>query len=690
MLIKTMFDISRRKKRLPLVLVFCSWFLWASCSSGRKEEGPARGGDYSAEMSAEPAEAHLFEGGAHGFRLRLRNSGKTEWSSEGRNPCFVSYHILDEAGRALKFENARTPLPNPVRPGERIILSVKVKAPLKSGDYRLEFDLVREGLAWFKDYGSRPLVIPLQVEEIPWTGVTRAESDIPELMELQKLIRITLETDTVEFEGRTGKVRGFAAGAGYPQIWLRDAATIIPASRFFYPDAFLVSWLEEHLAFQKADGGLEDWVDFQGESDKNTVETDQEASAVQSAYQVFLLKGKGWLEKKVAGEPVIGRLERAIDFLFQKRFDGERGLIIGAHTADWGDVDPEDADQKAIYADEKTRWTSDIYDQSMCYESCGGMAAMFSALGMREKSEYWLRKAASLRDAADRHLWQEDRGFYRVHIHLDPFPHDFDESAMFAMGGNAQAVISGLAGPAKASRIIRAALDRQNEYQISSISGSLLPPYPAGFFRHPAMDEPYEYQNGGQWDWFGGRLILAMFDNGFDAQAKEKLIEIARKNIRNGGLFEWDTKDGAGRGSDYYAGSAGSLARALYEGYFGFKLGEKNLVLEPHLGTDDARVRLCLPSSGLVLSYENRTRRPENKILFSYESNYSGPAEVRLLVPRTFFEAAGRETVKKYLEVRKDGLSHPFRWLSRDQDDFIVIDTDLGKHSLEMALKSGQ
>jgi Mannosylglycerate hydrolase MGH1-like glycoside hydrolase domain len=687
---KIMAEIGRWKKSLLLIFFFGSWLFWTGCSSDRKAEGRARGDDYSAKIEANLTGIHLYEGGAEEVRLRLKNSGKMEWSSQGQNPSLVCYHILDDEGGVLKFDNVRTALPNPVRPGEEITLPVRVKAPLKAGNYRLEFDLVREGIAWFKDTGSPTLVMPLQVGEMPWTGVTRVESSIPEFMDLQKLIRITLDNDAVEFEGRTGKVQGFTAGAGYPQIWLRDAATIIPASRLFYPDTFLVSWLEEHLAFQKADGGLEDWVDFQGKSDKNTVETDQEASAVQSAYQVFLLKGKEWLEKKVGGERVIGRLEKAVEFLFRNRFDRERGLITGAHTADWGDIDSEDVDQKAVYADERTRWTSDIYDQSMCYESCRELAAMFRSLGIREKSDSWLRQAASLRDAADRHLWQEDRGFYRVHIHLDSFPHDFDEGAMFAMGGNVQAIISGLAGPTKASRIIQAALDVQKKFRISSISGSLLPPYPAGFFRHPAMDEPYEYQNGGQWDWFGGRLIMAMFDNGFSAQAREKLIEIAQKDVRNGGLFEWDTKDGAGRGSDDYAGSAGSLARALYEGYFGFKLEERSLVLEPKLGADDARTRLDLPSSGLVLSYENRTQRPENKIVFSYESNYSGPAEVHLLVPWAFFGAADRDTGKKDLEVRKDGVSCPFRWLSRNQDDFIVLDTDLGKHSLEVALKNRQ
>ena len=666
--------------------IFLPIFLAAGCSSGRKTESRVGSHDYSARITASVKAIRLYEGGAGNIELRLRNRGRKEWSSQALNPCLISYHILDEAGEILKFDNPRTVLPRPVEPGEEISLPVRVKAPLQKGKYRLEFDLVREGLAWFKDSASRTLQIPLEVREYPWSGETRAESNVPEFRELQKLIRITLENDAVEFEGRTGRIRAFTAGAGYPQVWLRDAATIIPASRLYYPDEFLVSWLEEHLAFQNVDGSLEDWIDAQGRSDKNTVETDQEASAVHSAHQVFMFKGKDWLEKKVDGQSVISRLEKAIEHVFEKRFDRGRGLVTGAHTADWGDVDPEDPDQKAIYVDEKTRWTADIYDQSMVYGACLELAAMFSALGNREKADSWARRAAHLREAADRNLWQEEKGFYRVHIHIDPFPHEFDESAMFAMGGNAQAIISGLAGSEKTKRIIQTALQRQKEYRISTISGSLLPPYPAAFFVHPAMDEPYEYQNGGQWDWFGGRLVLAMFENGFSAQAKEKLVEISRKNIQNGGLFEWDTRDGAGRGSDDYAGSAGALAQALFEGYFGFKLGEKSFVLEPKLLSDEAQLELYIPASGLTASYAYRPAPAENKIVFSYESNYLGRGEIRLLIPWAFWRA-DKEAAKKRLEVRRDGAPFPFRWLSRNQDDFIVVDTDFKKHSLEIRLK---
>ncbi len=83
-----------------------------------------------------------------------------------------------------------------------------------------------------------------------------------------------------------------------------------------------------------------------------------------------------------------------------------------------------------------------------------------------------------------------------------------------------------------------------------------------------------------------------MFESGFSREAREKLIEIARKNIANDGLYEWDTKDGRGRGSDFYSGSAGSLTRALVEGYLGVRIDALHLEISPRLGLDSARVHI--------------------------------------------------------------------------------------------------
>jgi hypothetical protein len=691
----------RRRRNFWPVFFLALLLAAGSCSSGKEGRGsPAKNADYSAAIRAAVREISASAGETADITLRVENTGRREWRSAGLNPCFLSYHLLDRNRKVLRFDNPRTPLPGAVQPGETAEVLVRVKGPLEQGDYLLEFDLVREGVAWFKDGGGRTLAISLADRETAWPedGVqpglaygryTSFRTDSSELESLRRLIRLTLHHDEVGFAGKTGRIEGFAAGAGYPQIWLRDAATIIPASRFYYPEGFLASWIEEHLACQAADGALQDWIDAAGRSDKNTVETDQETSAVQAAYQVFLLRGvkaRDWLLKPIAGEPAIDRLERALRYPFARRFSEKFGLLTGAHTADWGDVDPEDADQQAIYVDEKTHWTADIYDQAMAFQACRELAVMLRSLGRRQRAVFWETTADDLKKRTDGRLWQKDKGFYRVHVHLKDWPHAFAEDDMFAMGGNAQAIVSGLADRRQAENIIETALARQERFHVSTIGGSLLPPYPPGFFKHPQMDEAYEYQNGGQWDWFGGRLILGMFENGFARDGLAKLVEIIRKDLGNDGLYEWDARDGSGRGSDFYAGSAGSLARALYEGYFGFRLGETGLSLEPELRSGPATAHFYLPAADIFAAYDYEPNTAERRITLLYNSNDPRPGRVKILIPWELFGLAGVDQDRARLTVLRDGATVPFVWARIRRDDSIVIDTDFKDHRLEIRL----
>jgi hypothetical protein len=683
-----------RGRRFSLAAIVLT-ILAAACSPGS---------DYSASIKADVRQLRAYAGETADVTLHIKNRGRAEWNISGPNPTFLSFHLLAADGRVLRFDNPRTQLPRVVRPGGTAAVGVRVKAPLAAGEYRLEFDLLREGLHWFKDKGGETVEVTLIGSERVWPedGIppgldygrhTNFRSTRPELESLRKLIRLTLRHNEVEFAGKTGKVDGFAAGAGYPQIWLRDAATIIPASRYYYPEAFLSSWIEEHLAFQKDDGGLEDWVDPRGRSDKNTVETDQETSAVQAAFQVFAIKGdrgKDWLLKAVAGEPVVDRLERALRFPFARRYSASLGLLTGAHTADWGDVDSEDADQQAVYVDDRTRWTADTYDQAMAYEACRELAVMLRSLGRDAAADSWLKTAKDLRTATNRRLWQENRGQYRVHIHLDDWSHEFDEDEMFAMGGNAQAMISGLADGRQAEKIIAEAVARQARFGASTIGGALLPPYPAGFFKHPQVDEPYEYQNGGQWDWFGGRLVLAMFENGFSRDALDKLLEIIRKDVANEGFFEWDTREGSGRGSDYYGGSAGTLARALYEGFFGVRLSENGFDLAPKLGKDPAQVHVYIPAADLFAAYDHQPDAAGSKLVFRFNSNDPRPGTLKMLIPWSVFGLSGADADRARLEVLLDGAQVPFQWSRVRQDDFISLKTDFQNHIIEIKTTAGK
>jgi len=648
----------------------------------------APGSEFRAGIRSSLQACAAFEAETALVPVTVKNTGSTAWESGGKTPVFVSYHILDAEQSAVRFENARFALPRKIAPGDGVTLEVTVKAPLEAGRYHVEFDLVAEGRAWFEDGGSKTLVIPLDVGRREWPEdgfalsmeagpFTKIDSAVPEFNSLMKLIRVTLKHNEVSFEGKTGRVDGFFAGAGYPQIWVRDANTIIPASRYFYPASYIRSWLDELLFFQGPDGSLPDWFDSRGLTDKNTVETDQEASAVLAGWQVGELLGPEWSGRDIRGVRTRERMEKALEFVWKSRLDVERGLIQGAHTADWGDVEMEDADQSAIYAGETTRWTADIYDQSMFYEAANNLAREFEDSGARDKARLWRERAGSVRRNADKWLWQEDKGYYRVHSHAGPWRHDLDEDVLFAMGGNTQAMISGLAGGPggdKRRRIIEQTLARQKEFGVSTICGTLLPPYPAGFFKHPALDEPYEYQNGGQWDWFGGRLVLAMFESGFAREAREKLLEIARKNVANGGLYEWDTRDGRGRGSDFYSGSAGSLARALVEGYFGIRISADHLEISPRLGLDSAKVHIHLPAAGRFVAYDYRADSKARTIRFEIGCDTEKGPTLSILNPWAQHLSGKDLKAAQGVEVRVDGKKVPFRIERVGRDEFILLD----------------
>jgi len=655
--------------------------------------------DYACRIKPSVQSLEAWEGELFQLRLEVRNTGRKDWISSGRRPVLLSYHILDQRKHMFRRDNRRVSFSQLVPSGGMTGQNLSGKAPLEGGKYYLEIDLVQEGVAWFKALGSQAPLVALVVKPRPWPEnsqpltldygrFTNFQSGRKELAGLLKLIRITLNHNDAAFQGRTGRVEGFKAGTTYPQIWLRDANTILPASRWFYDRNHLDSWLREQLAYQREDGSLFDWFDAEGRTDKNTVETDQETSALQAAGQVVALLGQDWLQQNIGGRTALDRLERALLYVLADRFDEKLGLVTGAHTIDWGDVEDVDADQQAIYLDGRSHLTADIYDQAMFYQAARELAVLMEAAGLKEKAMFWTVQADSLRKKTNARLWQPERGFFRVHIHLDPgYVHPFPEDEMFAMGGNVVAIQSGLADEIQRNLILKKALELQKAYGQSTISGVLLPPYPTGVFKHPAVARPYQYQNGGQWDWFGGKLVYALFDNGFSRAAKDRLREIILKNMRQGGLSEWDDPAGNPRGSDFFSGSAGSLAQALFEGYFGLRLGRSAFSLEPRLGGEEARVHAYLPAADLYLAYEQRVAADGRTLVLDFNSNFAGTGTVKVLLPWMYIPGESREASAEEMAVTLDGRPVVFRKTRVEQDEFVIIQTDFKNHRLKIRLK---
>ena len=95
-----------------------------------------------------------------------------------------------------------------------------------------------------------------------------------------------------------------------------------------------------------------------------------------------------------------------------------------------------------------------------------------------------------------------------------------------------------------------------------SIGLTLYPPYPEGSYKNPSM-YPYGYQNGGDWTWFGGRMIQQLIDHGFVEEAYEQLQPMVKRVMDNDGFYEWYTVENEPKGSGTFRGSAGVLYKAI-------------------------------------------------------------------------------------------------------------------------------
>jgi hypothetical protein len=530
------------------------------------------------------------------------------------------------------------------------------------------------------------------------SGGGSAERPTLGLEAVAPLIVRALEANRKEFSGQTGTVRGFGAGSAYPQIWLRDSATLLPLSRYLYGRDVLVSWLEEHLSHQRGDGQLYDWIAL-GEAgrftrdaprcvqvyragalvltaDKNSAQADQEPSAVHAAHEYVLISGdRAWLSKRLGGRRVIERLDASLDFLFRARFDRRLGLVTSALTADWGDVSPAHGDQRAIYLDAETPVVAGLYVNALTFRASRELASLHRSVGDEAASRRWNARAQALRASIQARMWQERRGFFRLHVHSSGPRPAFDDSGIFALGGNGVAVLAGVATERQAARILSVAVERHAASGLSTFGGVLLPPYPRGFFKHPMLADEFSYQNGGQWDWFAGPFILAEYRLGRSDVARRHLLGILGRVRRSGGLFEWTTREGEGRGSPDYSASAAALAAAILEGELGISLEAGRLDIHARGCLAPVSVDLREPATARRVSYACGPTPSGLRLTFETQGVPAG--RLCTLVPH----AAGPVTARLSGRAVRPALERV------GEDEHACLGTEWGKGSLELAWK---
>jgi hypothetical protein len=301
---------------------------------------------------------------------------------------------------------------------------------------------------------------------------------------------------------------------------------------------------------------------------------------------------------------------------------------------------------------------------------------MNTRAGNAAQGREWERKAVALRKQVNDLFWQEDKGFFRTHLHLTPLDHPFDESDMVSIA-NAVAVRCGLAGQEQSDRIFRRLEEVREEAKANKPGIVLYPAYPAGTFATERM-WPGHYQNGALWDWWAGWQILAEFESGYATLARQHLRQIAADwDSHPGQVFEWQTiGDNVGYGPDDYAGAAGTVGEAVVAGLFGVMLDRDGVELRPRLGDQPGFIRVYQPSSKRYAAYRY-TPRPD-VLYLDYGTDGPTPIDVGVLLP------AGREVG----EVRLDGQVISYGTTTVGRDRYATAeDVPPGIHRIVVNLK---
>lgn len=370
---------------------------------------------------------------------------------------------------------------------------------------------------------------------------------------------------------------GFSAGTSYNEVWIRDFNTFIKGSLKVHPKEKVKEMLLMFFKIQGDDGNIVDGVVDSARAGvgykyrysrllpgwaahKNTVETDQESSLIQAVKKYIDITGDSSILNEVIGaKTVLQRMEDALAYIRKDRWSEKYGLVTGATTIDWGDVQSETGWGVAI--NDKTKWAIDIYDNAMY------VIAIHDFMAMKPKDykakENWATIAANIKKNVRKHLWVPTAQKYLPHIYLNgsPFSKDFNEREILYTGGSVCAILAGFNTNTEVKEINSQMLAAAAKEKHATIGITVYPPYPKE--QYPNMLS-YHYQNGGDWTWFGGRMTGALITNGLIKEAYAELTPMVNRAIANKGFYEWyDVQTGAPRGSGDFRGEAGVLFDAI-------------------------------------------------------------------------------------------------------------------------------
>jgi hypothetical protein len=381
----------------------------------------------------------------------------------------------------------------------------------------------------------------------------------------------------VDSMGRELLTKPFNAGDGYSQVWIRDLNTFMEIAMEVRSTGEIKTALKTFLEFQQANNEV---VDCYGPKEKKwgdtglyystcnskyvgfkaTVETDQETSLIQAVTKyVRKTKDFAFLSEKICGVTVIEHLRKAISYLMKERYNTKYGLLWGAMTADWGDVQPSTKSVTDI--DSSTTPAIDVYDNAMMIIALKDLSELIPD---KREAGYYIELQNRFARNVRKFLWNSKKQQFIPHIYINrsPLPKGFDENEVFYHGGTAVAIEAGILSKKEIVSVNKHMLLDVELSGAPSIGLTLYPVYPQNFF-HGGMANAYVYQNGGDWHWFGGRMIQQLVVNGFISDAYHELQPMIQKILEYNSFYEWYNVKGEPKGSNNFKGSAGVICKAI-------------------------------------------------------------------------------------------------------------------------------
>jgi hypothetical protein len=132
-----------------------------------------------------------------------------------------------------------------------------------------------------------------------------------------------------------------------------------------------------------------------------------------------------------------------------------------------------------------------------------------------------------------------------------------------------------------------------------------------------------------------------------------------------------------------FCGSAGVLAAALIQGYFGIAMEGDSASLTPRLGRDSARIHVYQPANGRFLAYDYRYATETREMFLTCNSNLMEDGWICLLLPDA--KGRDRERLRDGLGLTVDGQPREFQIQVLNEDVSVRFRLERGYHTAKIS-----